>query len=333
MSAIAMEAAAKMLAPSPTAKLVLFALAYFHDGLDCWPSRDDLSDVTGLKERAIHDAIGNLVDAALISRFRRRDPTTRLPASDGFVLLFAHGSDLRPPRQTRDYGLRLVRGVQGSELRQEQGSNHAPDAGFRGETAPNATDSRERARSDDDDSIKKPPESGVSQNESARARELAVAVWQATPPRVQALCRAGIGGVTRMIREAMSAGDDLTNLPAAVAAYYAKNPKTDRVPNYLIRDGDWKEAAPAPTSDKDRAFAEKWAAEKYGGPPGHPAVGKDDDPGPALQWSWLIDWCQTEAPLRHLWIREHGPAPGEDGSRVWSGLLEAFRKVNPGAAL
>lgn len=78
MSVQSISAAFAYSAPSPTAKLVLLALANYADENDqCFPSVRRISSETGLSERAVRNAIKALTDCRAVTKEarRRRDGT------------------------------------------------------------------------------------------------------------------------------------------------------------------------------------------------------------------------------------------------------------------
>lgn len=88
MSVQALSAAFALHVDSPTAKLVLLALANFADADGrCWPSQKTLGGLTSLSERAVRNAIDALASAGHLSKVaRRRADGSR--ASDIITLVF-----------------------------------------------------------------------------------------------------------------------------------------------------------------------------------------------------------------------------------------------------
>jgi len=76
--------------PSPTAKLVLVALAdHANADGECWPTMKSVAELAGVSPRTVHDHIKALEDAGLLERIGRRKHrgefrgwTFRLPVTD-----------------------------------------------------------------------------------------------------------------------------------------------------------------------------------------------------------------------------------------------------------
>lgn len=284
-----MARACLYVARNGTEKLMLLLIANYadEDGV-AFPSQERLARDGSVDARTVSRALQGLEETGAIKRERRsRDDGSR--TSDRIILLLGRPDNLsgRQTAPTKPLTDNLTGG--GAPAESQGGpvteSGHEP--------------------------IKEPIEPV-----SARARDLADRLWQASPKAARK--RSGKDSLARACEATLKRGADPDAVCAAAAAYYADDQQTREESRYamgvhrLIEQDRWREWATTSADDSGLdAFADVTVA---------PSPARVEQITARAHRAWMEDWSRG-----FRWDEDvRGPAPGQAGCRVGPDLQREF---------